>query len=146
MFHSIFYCQTNRKFKLKMLRPLQINTHNSKRWLLCLLLPVLLFTQWLGLAHKISHAGWSGNQAPALVLQPAAQLGAFLFGSQDDGNVLHSCALYDAATAAEYLQHLPDALPSHSGKVVVGSRTAILSWLAILQVPFSSRAPPVLFA
>ena len=146
IFSSIFYCKINRKFKLKMLRPLQINTHNSKRWLLCLLLPVLLFTQWLGLAHKISHAGWNGNQAPAVVLQPPAQLGAFLFGSQDDGNIWHSCALYDAATAAEYLQHLPDAMDSHSSKAVAGSRAAILSWLAALQVPFASRAPPSLLA
>jgi len=132
-----------------MLRPSQFNTQNSKRWLLCLLLPALLLTQWLGLAHKMSHAGWASNSTSATAIQPAALSGSFLSflpGNQDDGNSLHSCALYDAVTAAEYLQHLPDVVTSHSGKAVIGSSTAILSWLAALQVPFSSRAPPSLFA
>lgn len=132
-----------------MLRPSQFNTQNSKRWLLCLLLPALLLTQWLGLAHKMSHAGWGSNPTSATAIQPAALSGSFLSflpGSQDDGSSLHSCALYDAVTAAEYLQHLPDVVASHSGKAVIGRNTAILSWLAALQVPFSSRAPPYLLA
>ncbi|MFZ6744769.1 hypothetical protein ACO0LC_16225 [Undibacterium sp. JH2W] len=133
-----------------MSRAFKINKQNSKRWLLCLLLPALLFTQWLGLAHKISHAGWAGNSANAgvVVAQAAsqtAQAGSFLFGSQDE-NALHSCALYDAVSAADFLHQVQDVQQLQAGKALVTPSTAILSWLAALQVPFSSRAPPSLFA
>ncbi|MFZ6733083.1 hypothetical protein ACO0LG_14250 [Undibacterium sp. Ji42W] len=131
-----------------MLRPIQISMKNSKRWLLCVLLPALLFTQWLGLAHRISHAGGASSQVVTGSLPQTAQLGSFLFqsGSQDEnGNTLHSCALYDAVSAAEFLQHIPDAIKLLAGKAVVGPSPAMLSWHALLQVPFSSRAPPSLF-
>ncbi|MBI3726726.1 MAG: hypothetical protein HY254_00165 [Burkholderiales bacterium] len=130
-----------------MLRPSQINMENSKRWLLCVLLPALLFTQWLGLAHRISHAGGTANQISSNVVQQTAQWGSFLFGNQDEGsNTLHSCALYDAVSAAEFLQHVPDAIELLAGQAVISLSQAILSWHALLQVPFSSRAPPSLFA
>jgi len=130
-----------------MLRNSQINMKNSKRWLLCVLLPALLFTQWLGLAHRISHAGGIANQSSSSVVQQTAQLGSLLFGSQDENsNTLHSCALYDAVSTAEFLQHMPDAIELLSGKAIISLNPAILSWHALLQVPFSSRAPPSLFA
>jgi len=132
-----------------MLRPTQISMKTSKRWLLCVLLPALLFTQWLGLAHRISHAGWASGQGQtsAKLVQQTAQLGSFLFGNQDEGsNTLHSCALYDAVSAAEFLQHVPDALGLLTGKAVAGHVPSMLSWQALLLVPFSSRAPPSLFA
>ncbi|MCH8621164.1 hypothetical protein [Undibacterium sp. TS12] len=125
--------------------PFSFNSHNGKRWLLCFLLPALIFAQWMGLAHRLSHGGWTGVTAPASLIQHGSPVSSFLFGSQDDSS-LHSCALYDAATGSEYLHHIPDIIHLIDGKAIIADSQIILSWLALLRLPFSSRAPPSLFA
>ncbi|MFZ6656296.1 hypothetical protein [Undibacterium sp. TJN19] len=134
-------------------QPFSISKKHSKRWLLCVLLPALLFAQWMGLSHRMSHAGWAGGIAP--VSLTAQQIHAsstslfdaqFFSGTKDDGGALHSCALYDAASTAEYLYHVPDAAILLTGVAIISKSKASVSWLALLLLPFSSRAPPSLSA
>jgi hypothetical protein len=130
-----------------------ISKTHSKRWLLCVLLPALLFAQWMGLSHRMSHANWTGGIAPiSLNAQQISTSSTSLFdapffqGNKDDGGTLHSCALYDAASTAEYLYHVPDAAILLKGKAIISKSKTSVSWLALLQLPFSSRAPPSLSA
>ena len=122
--------------------------------MLCVLLPALIFAQWMGLAHRISHASWTnGKGSPGQIGQiqhssqntQNASLASFLFAGQDDSN-LHSCALYDAASISDYLHLTPEAIHLSDSTSIIADSQTIISWLALLQLPFSSRAPPSLFA
>ena len=112
-------------------------------WILCVLLPALLLAQWAGLSHRLSHAGWAdGKLQGRLVLQQANVVWQFFSADNEEKN-LHSCALVDAATNADYLHAVPDPEPGISRQPVMLSNQHYVTWLASVRVPFSSRAPPV---
>ena len=112
-------------------------------WILCVLLPALLLAQWIGLSHRLSHAGWAdGKLQSRLVLQQANVVWQFFAADNDEKN-LHSCALVDAATSADYLHAIPALLPDISRQPIAISDSHYRTWLASVRVPFSSRAPPV---
>ncbi|MFZ6719282.1 hypothetical protein [Undibacterium sp. Ji49W] len=133
-----------------MLPSLTSSKNNSKRYLLLLLLPALLFSQWLGFAHRMSHAGWAEGKAPVVFNQQASNTSSLIDAlwpnSKDDSSTQHSCALYDAACVAEYLHLLPDQIVLLDGHALVSINNSSTSWQALLRVAFSSRAPPFLFA
>ncbi|MFZ6757202.1 hypothetical protein ACO0K9_08265 [Undibacterium sp. Ji50W] len=133
-----------------MLPSLSSSKNNSKRYLLLFLLSALLFSQWLGFAHRMSHAGWAEGNAPVVLSQQASNATSLIDtlwpNSKDDSSTQHSCALYDAACVAEYLHLLPEQIVLLDGHALASSNTSSTGWQALLRVPFSSRAPPVLFA
>jgi hypothetical protein len=99
-----------------------------------LLATALLFVQWAGLSHRISHS----------TLQQQL-IGAPALTNADGGapDKLHSCLLFDAATVADML-HIPPALATPlTGAEVLAQWAAFISWRAPLLTCFSSRAPPV---
>jgi len=98
----------------------------------------LLFAQWLGYAHAISHAGLKSETASVQVL--SADPASVVFDHQKASN---SCAAFDAATLGAGV---------HSAPVLAlvltlsASRTdcALQSpWQQSFIALFSSRAPPL---
>jgi hypothetical protein len=102
-----------------------------------LLVLALLFAQWLGLAHRIEHAGLQQTAMQAQARQAAAQANAGFDKSLD-----HSCALFDAAALATALNS-PAAIPTLlPGTQVLALWVAFASWDAPFLCHFSPRAPP----
>jgi hypothetical protein len=99
-----------------------------------LLAMAMLFAQWMGLNHRISH---SAPQQQDLV-GAAAPTNA---GSAADK--LHSCALYDAATVADLVPMPPAAGVLIASMQVLAQWAAFTSWQAPPTTCFSSRAPPL---
>jgi hypothetical protein len=91
----------------------------------------LLFVQWIGLNHRISHRALQQQ----LVSAPANTDG----GTPDKP---HSCAAFDAATVADLIHMPPLAAPLITGAQVLAQWAAFTSWQAPLVTCFSSRAPP----
>lgn len=93
----------------------------------------LLFTQWLGYAHAIAHAGGATDYAKV---------------AQADGALEHAksagaCAAFDAATlGAGTLNSVLPAMPvvQKSGPVALPLRAG---WHRQFTAHFSSRAPPL---
>lgn len=115
------------------------------RRLFWLLLPAILLAQWVGLAHRIAHAG--GNEAPlrhpAAIVQVTSKI--FLAGMPfGEDSRLHSCIALDAATAADYL-HFPILnIAAIDASDVLTLLSQHRLWLAQPERYFSSRAPPSL--
>ncbi|WP_231502504.1 hypothetical protein [Herbaspirillum sp. RV1423] len=122
-------------------------------WVLALSL-ALLFSQFLGLAHGIAHAGWAGS-----IDRPGhAAFDAALFNYVDDadddlddvdgkqgaghGKHHHSCVEYDAASGATGIHAGVFSPPLIPGVRVLALWQAFASWDAPAVCHFSSRAPP----
>ncbi len=96
-----------------------------------LLVAVLLFAQWSGLAHRIDHA-------------PLA--GVHLHSDEADrheSGAGHSCIAFDAAAVADAIHLPPFIAPLLASARVLGLWAAFRSWDAPLVRHFSSRAPPL---
>ena len=102
-----------------------------------LLMVVVLFAQWMGMRHRIEHAGWI-NDRPA-VMQIAEQTAD---EAQPDNGKAHSCRLFDDATLAATVTTLPFVLPLQINVRVLALWLAFTSWDAPLTHFFFSRAPP----
>lgn len=109
-----------------------------------LLLAMLLFSQWMGMRHRIAHAGWI-NGHPAVMQaadkNPQGEIG----GDQDgDSRKPHSCSLVDGTALADtvtvflFLPPMPDCVK------VLALWLAYQSWDAPLTRFFFSRAPPLI--
>jgi len=110
-------------------------------WLLALLLPALLLAQWAGFSHRIAHANLSSTVYSPLVALDKANVSSELASnpSQPDTR-LHSCAIFDALTVAEFLQSATWALSSlHNHAIQLDSRV-YSQWHAPFLRLFSSRA------
>ncbi|WP_423678985.1 hypothetical protein [Undibacterium sp. WLHG33] len=114
----------------------------SSHWLLCLLLPALLLAQWVSLSHKLAHAGWPSGKAQVTALSTSYTF--WQVTSDSDERALHSCALFDATVAADYLDACVPALSLLRASDFINAFAASTIWLASIQLPFSSRAPPFL--
>ena len=108
-------------------------------WLSLILALSLLFVQWLGLAHAVSHANL--NAGTAVQQTEFSFSSGSLFDHQKSASI---CALLDAATLGAAL-HTPAviapifaAIPLHH-PAVYGS-----GWTEPFRAYFSSRAPPFL--
>ncbi|CAN5901246.1 hypothetical protein BH11PSE12_BH11PSE12_09100 [soil metagenome] len=115
--------------------PIQYSTAKCLLWIL---LPALLLTQWVGMAHRISHAS-SATGSSIYRLSNTSYVANFPFG---DDNRLHSCAAFDAATLAECLHSAPllMAPPASIRPGILLASNKI--WLASPPRYFASRAPP----
>jgi len=107
---------------------------------LCLLLPALLLAQWVSLSHKLAHAGWPGGKAQVTALSTSYTF--WQATSDSDERALHSCALFDATVAADYLDASVPALSVVDTADFLNVFAANIIWLASIQLHFSSRAPP----
>jgi hypothetical protein len=99
-----------------------------------LLAAALLFAQWAGLSHRISHAYLQQQQALAYSIPDDNRNG--------DQDMRHSCAAFDAATVADTIPLPPFVAPLITSVRVLALWAAFISWDAPLAVYFSSRAPP----
>lgn len=96
----------------------------------------LLFAQWLGFAHRISHAQLQQMQQQ---FSAASQT-----DNNDDGNsVHHSCAAFDAATVGDTVCIAPFIAPLLASAQVLALWAAFISWDVPVVPWFSSRAPPL---
>lgn len=93
----------------------------------------LLFAQWLGFAHRISHAQL---QPFSVTLQQADD-------NSDGGNLHHSCAAFDAATVGDTVSIAPFVTPLLTSAQVLALWAAFISWDVPVIPWFSSRAPPL---
>jgi hypothetical protein len=92
----------------------------------------LLFAQWAGLNHKISHAKLQQHYTHVAAI---ADIG----GDQDPK---HSCAAFDAATVGDSIHITPFITPLVTSAQVLALWAAFISWDAPVTAYFSSRAPP----
>lgn len=94
----------------------------------------LLFTQWLGLGHKVAHA----EQYQATVTKTLSSS----VTSEQDGKLSHSCLLFDAVTlGAALLTALYAGLLLRDQRIKLLA-TPLRSWSAPFSSHFCSRAPP----
>ncbi len=108
--------------------------HRRRHALMGMLLALsLLFTQWLGYAHAIAHAGGTAE------FTKLAQAGGPLEHAKSAG----ACAAFDAATlgAGTLNSALPPLAPVQAGSPVILPLRA--GWHRQFTAHFSSRAPPL---
>lgn len=108
-----------------------------------LLLAMLLFSQWLGMQHRIAHAGWV-NGLPA-AMQAAGAIDQGTFDSDTERhrtNKPHSCSLVDGTALADTVAVFLFIPPAPVCTLTLALWTAYRSWDAPLTRFFLSRAPP----
>jgi hypothetical protein len=115
------------------------------RRLFWLLLPAILLAQWVGLAHRIAHAGGSeiGSHKSVVISQVTSKifLASLPFG---EDSRLHSCIALDAASASDYLHSPILAVVANETAEILTLLSQHRLWLAQPERYFSSRAPPTL--
>lgn len=121
-----------------------------------MLVIAMLCAQWVGMAHRISHADKVGamnllagdssanaeeNLAADSSGTAAVALPAFepQTGSSEEA---HSCALIDAASLGAGIHSRPFQLLPMPGVQVLALWAAFASWQSPFTCHFSSRAPP----
>lgn len=108
----------------------------SKYDLTVLLLAVaLLFAQWAGLQHRVSHARLQAHGQIAKHI-------SYRVPVDDDSNTSHSCAAFDAATIGDSVHLVPFVAPLLANGRWLALWAAFISWDASFFSNFSSRAPP----
>lgn len=96
----------------------------------------LLFSQWLGYAHAINHAGLQTESVFSQHRQITYN------GSFDHQQANHSCSSFDSATLGASL-----TVPFYDSHVIAPKTISIVTkhfsgWQQLVNAPFSSRAPP----
>ena len=101
----------------------------------------LLAAQWVGLGHRIAHAGWqlAGTAQVARVAAADAERQS----PTTDPTHSHSCAAFDDATLAAALSTPPYLAPLLPGAAVLALWSAYASWQQPFHCHFSSRSPPL---
>ena len=113
----------------------------SSVWIALCLMLCLLFAQWLGYSHAISHAG---IKTEALSSQPGLSISTSLSTSSffDHQTASNACTSLDAATLGASL-HSPAVLPLLlTGAAMMADAIPQHIWLQAFTALFSSRAPP----
>jgi hypothetical protein len=132
------------------LKSIAFSTANrsTPRHFIVLLIIVVLFAQWMGMRHRIEHAGWINNHAPtaSAFSLDADELKDAQGDAQTSSNAgnksHHSCALFDGTALADTVAIIPLTLPPPTCAKVLALWLAFTSWDAPLTHFFSSRAPP----
>jgi len=109
---------------------------SSRSALVLLMLCCLLSAQWLGLGHRVAHAGWTGGGQ-------TVKATVFSVGKSGDIDLRHSCAAFDDATLPALLTAPPYLAPLLPAASVLALWTAFLSWQQPFSCHFQSRAPPL---
>jgi hypothetical protein len=102
--------------------------------LVLLMLCCLLSAQWLGLGHRVAHAGWTGA---------SQTIKAISGNTGGDMGLTHSCAAFDEATLPALLNTPPYVAPLLPGASVLALWSAFSSWQQPFSCHFLSRAPPL---
>jgi hypothetical protein len=98
----------------------------------------VLFAQWIGIAHAIAHAD------QLLVQTQATASSSTNDHSDGDGDSLsHSCLLFDAITLSAALHTAEFGGLTSPRPGVPAMEIPLLSWDALFNSHFSSRAPPL---
>ncbi|HEV2611168.1 MAG TPA: hypothetical protein VGU61_12935 [Noviherbaspirillum sp.] len=100
-----------------------------------LMAAALVFAQWLGLQHRIVHAGLQHSLAATLSDESAPD-------QSHAPDASHSCAVFDAAAMADTMHVPPYIAPLMTSNEVLARWAAFRCWDAPLALHFSSRAPP----
>ena len=108
----------------------------ASAWAVLWLVLSLLFTQWLGYAHAVGHAG---ARTEALSSQGPSGLQSLSFDHQKAGS---TCASLDAATLGASLHNAAFVLLLLPAAAALAAAIAKPSWLQAFTALFSSRAPP----
>ncbi|SMP52841.1 hypothetical protein [Noviherbaspirillum suwonense] len=129
------------------MNPVRISV-SSRSALVLLMLCCLLGAQWLGLGHRVSHAGWGvpGQAAKAAVFSSGASNAGSTsssIGKIGDIDLRHSCAAFDDATLPALLTTPPYRAPLLPAASVLALWAAFLSWNQPFSCHFQSRAPPL---
>ena len=98
----------------------------------------LLFAQWLGYAHAISHAGSKSETASVQIL--AADKTTIVFDHQKASN---ACAALDGATLGAGLHSTPALALFLTLSAPKADCTILTPWQQSFAALFSSRAPPL---
>ena len=98
----------------------------------------LLFAQWLGFAHAISHAGAKPEITSNQVVAP--DKASFVFDHQKASN---SCAALDAATLGASLHSVPVLAILLTLSPTRVDCAVLNPWQQSFLALFSSRAPPL---
>jgi hypothetical protein len=109
---------------------------SSRSTLVLLMLCCLLSAQWLGLGHRVAHAGWTGASH-------TAKATVFSSSKSSEIDLRHSCAAFDDATLPALLTTPPYQAPLLPAASVLALWTAFLSWQQPFSCHFQSRAPPL---
>lgn len=120
------------------MKPARVSV-TSRSALALLVLCCLLAAQWLGLGHRIAHAGWQPG-APVQVMKTGA---ADSTRQSPTADPAHGCAAFDEATLAAALSTPPYLAPLMPGLAVLALWSAYASWQQPFYCHFSSRAPPL---
>ena len=94
----------------------------------------LLFTQWLGYAHAIAHAGLQGEQEIVASTQGDG------FGHAKSAS---ACAALDAVALGVGMQTALPAPLASSAADGIPAHPLRTGWRVPFNAPFSSRAPPL---
>ena len=109
--------------------------------LMWLMLCVVLFSQYLGYAHRMAHIN---SYAGAVLTIAFDEQGQFELRKLSDSEAqLHSCLLLDASTIVDALQH---TITWDFAQVLMPREveaTVLHSWMSRIQLVFRSRAPPL---
>ena len=111
---------------------------SSRSALVLLMLCCLLSAQWLGLGHRVAHAGLVGAGTSQSV-----ETSVFSSGKSSHIDLRHSCAAFDEATLPALLTTPPYLAPRMPAASVLALWTAFLSWQQPFSCHFQSRAPPL---
>ena len=108
-----------------------------------LLLAMLLFSQWMGMQHRIAHAGWiNGHPAAMQAVDGAAPGDADDNAVPQDERKPHSCSLVDGTALADTVAVFLFIPPAPICTRALALWIAYQSWDAPLTRFFLSRAPP----
>ena len=115
---------------------------SSRSALVLLMLCCLLSAQWLGLGHRVAHAGWTGIGNITGTSQ-SFETSVFSGSKSSHIDLRHSCAAFDEATLPALLTTPPYLAPLMPAASVLALWTAFLSWQQPFSCHFQSRAPPL---
>lgn len=106
---------------------------------------MLLFSQWMGMQHRIAHAGWIDGHPPGLQSgHPSGQNDIGADGGERKLHAPHSCSLVDGTALADMAPSFFFLPPAADCAQVLALWLAYRSWDAPLTSFFLSRAPPAI--
>lgn len=104
---------------------------------------MLLFSQWMGMQHRIAHAGWINGHPAAMQAIGGADEGILDGDTERHGTTKpHSCSLVDGTALADTVAVFLFIPPAPICTRALALWLAYQSWDAPLTRFFLSRAPP----
>ena len=115
-------------------------SHTDYKFAAILLAVALLFAQWTGWQHRISHARLQAHGQAANLISLDASV------DDDSSGAGHSCIAFDAVAIGDCVHLVPFVAPRPARVHLLALWVAVISRDAPFFSHFSSRAPPSMFA